>query len=92
MKQNLKKKIVIGSTIVGIGILIMWIFLFAPQKELVVTMNELPKLDGSEGTSIAYSVYYIWDGRLYNFHKPIRIIQITNTGNLQNRPFETTIL
>ena len=63
MKQNLKKKIVIGLAIVGVGLLIMWIVLFAPQKELIVTMNELPRLDGSEGTSIAYSIYYIWDGK-----------------------------
>jgi len=63
MKQNLKKKIVIGLAIVGIGVFIMWIVLFTPQKELVVAMNELPRLDGSEGTSIAYSVYYIWDGK-----------------------------
>ena len=63
MKQNLKKKIVIGLAIVGVGVLIMWVVLFAPQKELVVTMNELPRLDGSEGTSIAYSIYYIWDGK-----------------------------
>ena len=63
MKQNLKKKIVISLAIVGVGLIIMWIILFAPQKELVVTMNELPRLDGSEGTSIAYCIYYIWNGK-----------------------------
>ncbi len=76
MKQNLKKKIVIDLSIVGVGVLIMWIVLFAPpKKELVVTMNELPRLDGSEGTSIAYPyiIYGITNkrnslGGLYSRH------------------------
>jgi len=97
MKQNLKKKIVLGLAIVGVGALIMWIVLFTPQKELVVTMNELPRLEGSEGTSIAYSVYYIWDGKQEKqpwwviFQAPLEdgsfewaILEVAGIGDLYN--------
>jgi hypothetical protein len=62
MKQNFKKKTLVGLAIIGVGALIIWVGPLAPSKDLVVTKEQLPKLDGSEGTSIAYCVYYTWDG------------------------------
>ncbi len=63
MKQSFKKKILVGLAIVGVGALIIWVGPLAPSKELVVTMKQLPKLDGSEETSVAYCVYYVWDSK-----------------------------
>jgi len=48
--------------ILGVAALIIWAGPLAPKKSLVVENKELPKLDGSEGVSPAYCVYYLWDG------------------------------
>jgi hypothetical protein len=61
MKKNFKKKTLVGLAIIGVSVLIIWIGPLAPSKELVVITKQMPKLDGSERTSITYSVYYIWD-------------------------------
>ena len=58
MKKIFKKKTLVGLAIIGVSALIIWIGPLAPSKELVVITKQMPKLDGSEGTSIAYSVYY----------------------------------
>ena len=63
MKQNFKMKALVGLAIIGVSALIIWISPLAPSKELVTITKQMPKLDGSEGTSIAYSIYYIWDGK-----------------------------
>ena len=62
MKQSIKKKILVGLAIIVVSALIIWIGPLAPSKELVIITKQMPKLDGSEGTSITYNVYYIWDG------------------------------
>jgi len=62
MKQSIKKKILVSLAIIGVSVLIIWVGPLAPSKDLVIITKQMPKLDGSEGTSITYSVYYIWDG------------------------------
>ena len=66
-KMNKKQKrmairILTVLFLVGITALLIWAIPLAPKKDLVVITKELPKLDGSEGTSTAYCVYYVWDG------------------------------
>lgn len=58
----MKKAAVIILVTFSIIALIVWAIPLAPEKELVVIAMELPRMDGSEGTSPAYLIYYVWDG------------------------------
>lgn len=60
---NLKKKAKIALILIGVFLLLIWIIPLAPKKDVIITTQDLPRLDGAEGTTTAYCVYYVWDGK-----------------------------
>lgn len=61
--KRMAMRIVTGLFVIGIAVLVIWAGLLAPKKELVVVEGQVPRFDGSEGTSPGYLVYYVWDGK-----------------------------
>jgi hypothetical protein len=65
----MREKIVIGIVIAAVIALIIWAIPLAPQKDVIVTIKEIPltaqegaQFDYEKETLTAYCVYYVWDG------------------------------
>ena len=73
--------------VICVVLLIIWFGPLAPKKGLVIQKETLPRLDGKEGTSIAYAIYYEWDGEQEN--KPWWVIF---QAPLKNGNFEWAVV